>query len=77
MKDKIAGKAERAFKGGATTYTGTDNQYTTNGRPDEGYQASDRDTGAKPSTKDQVVGKAERAFGKAEQVVDNLKDKVV
>ena len=74
LKDRVVGKAERAFGGNTTTGSGTDNQYTTNAGRDEGYQASN--AGGKPNLKDQIVGKAEGVYGKAEQFVDNLKDKV-
>ena len=78
LKNKVVGKAERAFGGNSsTTHSGTDNQYTSDGRPDEAaYQARLRNTHVNPHIKDQIVGKAEQVWGKAERVIDNLKDKL-
>ena len=77
LKDKVVGKAERAFGGNSTTRSGTDDQYINDGRSDEAaYQARLRNTHVNPHIKDQIVDKAERAWGKAERVIDNLKDKI-
>jgi hypothetical protein len=71
-KDKHVGK-DSEERG-----SGTDNQYgrsSENNPPWGGYQGEEV-SGVKPSIKDKIIGKAERAYGKAERVVDNLRDKI-